>query len=491
MRWTETRSESMVNLGHGRAQVQDIVIGGRRDGTVLAYDLTVIQDCGAYPKIAAFLPALTKMMHPGTYTIERTKCRFSSVVTNTNPVGAYRGAGRPEAAAAIERAMDLFAAEIGMDPAEVRRKNLVAKGAFPYTTTAGTVYDSGDYEQALDLVLERAGYGALRASQQAARDRGDTVQIGIGLATYVEVTALTGGSEFEQLEILADGTARVVSGTSPHGQGHVTSWAMLVSERTGIPIEAIEVVYGDTDVVPFGGTVGGSRSVQIAGTTLWRAAGAIVDRARELAAFLLEADPADIVLDTDRACFHVSGTPAITVAWGDIAQRAADDGDPLLAQGEFTLPPSGTYPSGAHLAVVEVDTETGDVRLVRIVAVDDCGRVLNPLLAEGQVHGGLAQGIAQAMYEEVRFDDQGNPQTTNFADYAFVSAPELPSFETYHVETPSPLNDLGAKGIGESGSIGATPAVHNAVVDALAHLGIRNLPMPATPERVWRAIQSA
>jgi aerobic carbon-monoxide dehydrogenase large subunit len=481
----------MIGLGHGRAQVQDVVIGGTRDGTVLAYDLTVLQDAGAYPRIGAYLPAMTRMMHPGCYRIARTACRTRSVVTNTVPVVAYRGAGRPEATAAIERAIDLYAVEAGLDPAEVRRKNLVPADAFPYTTTAGTVYDSGSYERSLDLVLEAAGYDTLRAEQRSRRRDGGRLQLGIGMSTYVEVTGLPGGGETGRVEILPGGRARVLTGTFPQGQGHATAWAMLVSDRTGIQIDDIEVVFGDTDVVPVGAITGGSRSAQIGGTTIWRAAGHIVDQARELAADMLEAAVGDVVLDESTGSFSVVGTPAIALTWSELAAEAGSRPVALAAEGDFTLPASGTFPSGSHLAVVEVDVETGHVRVVRMVAVDDAGRILNPLLAEGQVHGGLAQGVAQALLEEFVYDADGNPLTTNFADYGVISATELPAFETVHLETASPLNDLGAKGIGESGSIGSTPAVQNAVIDAVSHLGVRHIDMPVTPERVWRALRDA
>jgi aerobic carbon-monoxide dehydrogenase large subunit len=491
VRWAETRSESMLGLGHGRAQRQDVTIGGNRDGRILAYDLEVVGDAGAYPRIGAFLPMLTKMMHPGTYRIPSTSCRAWSVVTNTVPVVAYRGAGRPEAAAAIERAVDLFAREIGLDPAEVRRRNLIPPDAFPYTTTGGTVYDSGQYERALDLVLEAAGYADLRAEQEQRRRNGARWQVGIGLAVYVEVTALQGGGEYAKVTVGQDGQARVLTGTFPHGQGHATAWAMLVSDETGIDMDRITVVFGDTDVVPLGGLTGGSRSAQIGGTNVSRAAKDVVDQARHLAAELLEADPADVVLDKDQGRLHVAGTPTVGFTWAEISGRAHEAGSPLEAVGDFELSPTGSYPSGAHLAVVEVDVDTGEVVLRRLVAVDDAGRILNPLLAEGQVHGGLAQGVAQALLEEFCYDPDGNPLTTNFADYPVISATELPSFETVHLETASPLNDLGVKGIGESGSIGSTPAVQNAVIDALSHLGVSHIDLPVTPERVWRAISGA
>ena len=392
VRWFETRSESMLGLGHGRGQMQDVKIGGTRDGKVLAYRLSVVQDTGAYPRMSAILPFLTRMMLTGTYDIPAAECVARSVVTNTVPMVAYRGAGRPEAAAAIERAMDLFAAEIGMDPAEVRRRNVVAASAFPFTTPTGTTYDSGQYERALDLVLEASGYEALRAEQQRRRAAGDVRQLGIGLSVYVEVTALQGGTEYAHVSVLPGGQVRALTGTSPHGQGHDTAWAMLISERMGVALDAIEVVHGDTDVVPSGGLTGGSRSLQLGGTNIWRAAGQVVDRARELAARVLEADPADVVLDNERGRFHVAGTPAVSHGWAELVEAADETGfGPLFGEGDFTAP-GGTFPSGAHVAVVEVDTETGKVTLQRLVAVDDAGRILNPLLAEGQVHGGLGPG---------------------------------------------------------------------------------------------------
>ena len=488
VRWVETRSESMLGLGHGRAQVQDLEVGGGRDGRITAYRLTVIQDSGAYPAIGAMLPFMTRTMLTGVYDIPKSEFNSRSVVTNTTPTVAYRGAGRPEATAAIERAVDLFATEIGMDPAEVRRRNLVGRDRFPFTTPTGTTYDVGDYERALDLVLEAADYGALRAEQERRRKSGDAVQFGIGLSTYVEITNGLGGSEFGAVDVLPGGRVRVRAGTSAHGQGHGTAWSMLVSEQLGVPIEDIEFVQSDTDLVPRGMGTMGSRSLQMAGVAVNQASTEVVGKARKLAADLLEANPDDVVLDKAEGRFHVAGTPAVAKSWAELAQAAGEAG--LGAEIDFESP-GATFPFGAHLVVAEVDTDTGKARVTRVVAVDDAGRILNPLLAEGQVHGGVAQGVAQALMEEFVYDEDGNPVTSNFADYEFVSAAELPSFETIHMETPTPLNELGAKGIGESGTIGATPAVQNAVVDALSHLGVRHVPMPATPERVWRAIQEA
>ena len=485
VRWFESRTENMTAMGHGRAQVQYVTIGGTRDGRITAYKLDVVQDAGAYPGMGALLPWMTRMMTSGVYDLQNVEFNSASVVTTTTPLVAYRGAGRPEAAAALERAVDLFATEIGLDPAEVRRTNLVAPDAFPYLTRTGTEYDCGDYARALDLVLASAGYADLRAEQQGRREAGDPIALGIGLSVYVEVTG--GGSEYGEVVLRPDGTVLVKTGSNPYGQGHHTAWAMLVSDRLGIPMERIEVVHGDTDAIPSGSITGGSRSVQIAGTAVHDAAGKLLEAARERAADLLEAAVEDIVLDEGEGRFHVAGTPSLGLGWDELAVEGAD---PLGGLSDLA-DAKATFPFGAHLAVVEVDTETGSARLVRLVAVDDAGRILNPMLAEGQVHGGLAQGAAQALYEEVLYDAEGNPLTSTFADYPVVSAAEVPFFERVMMETPTPLNELGAKGIGESGTIGSTPAVHNAVVDALAHLGVRHLDMPATPEKVWRAIATA
>ncbi|HEX2038759.1 MAG TPA: xanthine dehydrogenase family protein molybdopterin-binding subunit [Acidimicrobiales bacterium] len=488
VKWVETRSESMVAMGHGRGQVQDVEIGGTGDGRILAYRLAVIQDSGAYPRLGAALPVMTRTMVDGVYAIPRVEFSSRSVVTNTTPTVAYRGAGRPEATAAVERAVDLFAAEIGMDPVDVRRRNFIGKAAFPYRASTGTTYDIGDYERALDLVLDAAGYDELRAEQRRRREAGDIVQVGIGVSTYVEITAGGGpANEFGAVEVLPDGKVRVRTGVSPHGQGHITSMSMIVADRLGVDLDDVEVVYGDTDAVPRGIGTMGSRSIQTGGVAVHRATGEVLQQAKQVAADLLEAGVEDVVYDPTVKHFHVIGTPAVARTLAEVA-AAAPEG--LLAEVDYqgTGP---TFPFGAHVAVVEVDTETGKVRLRRLVAVDDAGRILNPMLAEGQVHGGLAQGIAQALFEEVRYDEDGNPITANLADYAFVSAAELPRFEVLHMETPTPVNELGAKGIGESGTIGATPAVQNAVVDALAHLGVRHVEMPATPERVWRAVRDA
>jgi carbon-monoxide dehydrogenase large subunit len=484
VKWTETRSENLVAMPHGRAQFQHARIGGRRDGRITAYQLDVVQDAGAYPLIGAMLPMMTLRMTTGVYDLPNAGFSGVSVVTNTVSTTAFRGAGRPEAAVAIERMVDRFAAEIGMDPAEVRRRNFVPRFTGPYTTGVGTPYDVGDYPAALDRALAAAGYDDLRDEQARRRAARDRVALGIGLSVYVEITAGQPGPEFGAVEVLAGGRLRVRSGATPFGQGHDTTWAMIVADRTGVPVDDIEVVRGDTDLVPSGGLTVGSRSVQLGGAALAEASGQLVELARRRAADLLEAAVDDVVLDEGR--FHVTGTPARGVGWGDLVA----DGIVLAAESNFqgAMP---TFPFGAHVAVVEVDTETGWVRLVRLVAVDDAGRILNPVVAEGQVHGGIAQGVAQALLEAVVYDEDGQPRTTNFADYPVIGAAELPSFELEPMETPTFANPLGAKGIGESGTIGSIPAVYNAVIDALGHLGIRHLETPLTPEKVWSALASA
>ena len=490
VRWRETRSESMVALGHGRAQLQYVTIGGTKQGKVTHYQLHAIQDSGAWVDMGTILaPFMTRPMSSGVYAIPNIECRTTSVVTNTTPTVAYRGAGRPEATAAIERAMDLFAAEIGMDPAEVRRINLIPKFLEPHTTVVGQTYDVGDYEESLDKVLAAADYKGWREKQAARRAANDPKQIGIGVSVYVEITGGVGNGESAKVEILDDGRAVVYTGTSPHGQGHDTSWSMLTSEQTGIPIDRIELVWGDTDRVPVGTGTMGSRSLQQGGNAVFAVAGQLVDKAKSVAARLLEANEADIVLDKDRGAFHVAGTPAVSKTWADLAQAEKQSGG--LVHSDVIGVSGATFPFGAHVAVVEVDTETGKVRHVAHTACDDAGKVLNPMLLEGQIHGGVAQGAAQALLEEVCYDADGNPITSNLADYAFISAAELPSVTVVHMETPTPVNLIGAKGIGESGTIGSTPALQSAVVDAVSHLGVRHIDMPTTAERVWSAIQEA
>jgi aerobic carbon-monoxide dehydrogenase large subunit len=491
VRWTETRSENMLALGHGRAQHQELELGGDRDGTLKAYRMKILQDSGAYPEIGAILPMLTKMCASGPYAIPKIEVDATSVVTNTTPLTAYRGAGRPEATQAIERAIDLFATEAGLDPADVRRKNLIPADAFPYTTASGAHYDSGDYERALDLALEASGYHELRAEQTRLREGGGSRQIGIGMSVYIEITNGFAEPEFGAVEITPDGKAKVRTGLGPTGQGHQTAMAMLVAERLGLPLAAISVQHGDTDLIPRGTGTYGSRSLQAGGSAISGAAIKVAEKGKEFAADKLEASPADLMLDTDRGVFHVAGVPTRTVSWAELAEGLDAERLAELAVEEDFKPESPTWPFGAHVAVVEVDTDTGRVKLIRMVCVDDCGTILNPLLADGQRHGGVAQGVAQALMEEFAYDDLGNPVTDNFVTYSPISAAELPAIELVTMETPTPVNPLGAKGIGESATIGSTSAVHNAVIDALAPLGVTDVEMPTTSQRVWLAIEAA
>ncbi|MFZ9231248.1 MAG: xanthine dehydrogenase family protein molybdopterin-binding subunit [Acidimicrobiia bacterium] len=490
VKWRETRSESMVALGHGRAQLQYVTIGGTKAGKVTHYQLHAIQDCGGFADMGTILaPFMTRPMSSGVYAIPNIECRTTSVITNTTPTVAYRGAGRPEATAAIERAMDLFALELGMDAAEVRRINLIPKFMEPHTTVVGQTYDVGDYETALDKALAAADYASLRAEQAKRRASGDVKQIGIGVSVYVEITGGVGNGESAKVEVTEDGRAKVYTGTSPHGQGHDTAWSMLVQEQTGIPMDRIELIWGDTDLVPVGTGTMGSRSLQQGGNAVFQVAGTLTEKAKAVAARLLEANEADVVLDKGRGVFHVAGTPAMSKSWADLA--AAEKANGGLSHDDVIGVPGATFPFGAHVAVVEVDTETGRVKHLRQVACDDAGKVLNPMLLDGQIHGGVAQGVAQALLEEVLYDADGNPTTSNLADYGFISAAELPSVEVVHMETPTPVNAIGAKGIGESGTIGSTPAIQSAVVDAVSHLGVKHIEMPCTAERVWQAINAA
>ncbi|MGZ4307522.1 MAG: xanthine dehydrogenase family protein molybdopterin-binding subunit, partial [Solirubrobacteraceae bacterium] len=415
-----------------------------------------------------------------------------AVVTNTTQTGPVRGAGRPEATQALERAMDMFAAELSMDPAEIRRKNFIPKDAFPYQTASGAHYDIGDYERALDLALEKAGYAQLREEQASRRQNGTHCQLGIGLCVYVEITNGISETEFGSVEITGDGEAVIKTGSLSQGQGHETTFAMIASERLGIPIEKITVLKGDTDVVARGTGTYGSKSTQIGGVAAGQASEQVVDIAKKLAADELEASVEDMVLDVGSGRFHVAGAPQSGLSWADLAGRleSQDHLQELRAEVDFTAP-QPTFPFGAHIAVVEVDVETGSVHLQRMIAVDDAGRIINPLVAEGQVHGGVAAGIAQAMFEELTYDEDGNPQNANLVTYMFPASTELPQFELVEMETLTPVNPLGVKGIGESGTIGSTPAVHNAVIDALSPYGVRHVDMPVNGETVWRALQDA
>lgn len=488
MLFVEMRTESMAALGHARAQQQHLTLTGTRDGTILATDLRVVQDCGAYPRLGAFMPNMSRLMHTGPYRVRSAAFEAMSVVTNTNPTVAYRGAGQPEAAAVMERTIDRFARSIGADPIAVRRRNLVTADAFPYTNPAGLVYDSGDYVAALDLLCQVADVDALRATQAARRACGARRQLGIGVACFIESCSTSNQPEHARVRIDADGSVVVHSGTTPSGQGHETTWCRIVADELAVPFDAVRCETGDSAWFSTGTVTGGSRSVQVGGEAVRAAAVAARDEGRVVAAEILEAHVDDVVFDRARCVFHVAGAP---VRVASLAAAAAAHVDGCLDRVVRFDPTSATVSFGAYLAVVEVDTETGAVRVDRFVAVDDAGTVVNPQLFEGQVHGGVAQGIAQAVYEEVVYDADGNLRTTNFADYAMPAATELPFIETYVIETPTPHNTLGAKGVGESGPIGAVPAVHNAVIDALTHLGIDHIDLPLTPWRVWHALRDA
>ena len=489
VKWIETRSENMTSMPHGRGQVQYVELGLRRDGTITGMRCRVVGDAGAYAGFGGMLAfGPTRMMAQGVYRIPQIGYDVAVVVTNLAPMGAYRGAGRPEAAAMLERILDLAAVELQIDPVDLRRRNFLGPDEFPYTTVTGVTYDIGDYDAALTEALRIADYDALRAEQAVRRERGDTKQLGIGIAAYVEITAGGSGSEYAEVEVHPDGSATVKAGTSAHGQGHATAYSQLVSGELGIPIESIRFVQSDTALVPRGGGTGGSRSLQLGGSAALEASREVLDRARQLAAELLEAAPEDIVVAD--GTLSVAGVPTKSFTWAEISSAAAAKGEALASAYDFTQA-GASFPFGAHVSVVEVDTDTGRVDPVRHIAVDDCGRILNPMLVDGQVHGGLASGIGQALWEQMVYDADGNPLTSTLAEYAIPSAAEFHNFEVAHTETPSPLNPLGAKGIGESATVGSTPAVQNAVIDALSHLGVRHIDLPCTPQRVWQAITDA
>jgi carbon-monoxide dehydrogenase large subunit len=491
VKWVETRSENLIAMPHGRGQVQYVELGLLRDGTFTGLRCRMIGDAGAYGGFGGGLVlGSTRSMSQGVYRIPRISYDGVAVFTNTTPMGAFRGAGRPEAAAFLERVIDIAADELDIDPVEIRRKNLLVDETFPYTTVVGTVYDIGDYSKALNRLMELSDYEGLRKEQQERRNRGDRYQIGIGVSVYVEVTAGGGATEYSSVEVTPDGGATIKVGTSGHGQGHATSFSMIVSELLGIPLEKIRFIQSDTAAVPRGGGTGGSRSLQIGGSAVRGAAEAVLEKAKQMAASMLEAAEGDIVVTDSGDGLSVAGVPSSTVTWAQLASAEHENGNLLEATFDFSQA-AATFPFGAHLSTVLIDLETGKVTPTQHIAVDDCGRVLNPMIVQGQQHGGIAQGVAQALWEQYVYDDDGNPLTSTLAEYAMPSAAELPSFEAVNVETPTPLNALGAKGIGESGTIGSMPAVHNAVVDALSYLGVRHIDMPCTPQRVWEALNKA
>ena len=491
VRWTEQRGENMLSMAQGRAMVMTADLGVNSDGSIVGLKARVVADAGAYPAIGAILPMLTMQLSQAVYDIPAIDFFAQSVLTNTTVIGAYRGAGRPEATQMVERILDKAANAIGMDPAELRRKNYIQPDAFPLTTLVGANYDSGEYERSLDAVLEASGYADLRAEQARRREANDPMMLGIGVSSYVEVTAPIGlHVEYGSCEINDDGSATIKVGPSSHGQGHDTAFSMIVNDVLGIPMDQVTHVDADTEEVARGSGTLGSRSLQAGGSAIYEASQVVLEKGKQLAASLLEASADDIVVG--EGALQVAGVPAKSISWADLATAAVEQEIEGGLAHELDFDGSdATYPFGSHVAVVEIDRETGHVELLRHVAVDDCGTILNPMLVNGQQHGGIAQGIAQALWEHVQYDEDANPVTASLMDYLMPSAAELPSFEVSNTETASPRNPLGAKGIGESGTIGSTPAVHNAVCDAVAHLGIEHVDMPCTPQAVWRALQDA
>jgi carbon-monoxide dehydrogenase large subunit len=506
VKWTEERTEGYTATIHGRDVVQEMEYAADADGNITAVRASVTAAMGAYLQLVTpGIPLLGAWLYAGAYDIPAYSFTCTGVFTHTTPTDAYRGAGRPEATFAVERTIDALARVRGEDPVELRRRNLIAE--FPKTISSGLTIDAGDYHATLDRCLEQLDYDEVRREQQTRRDRGDTKVIGIGLSTYTEMCGLApsrilgairyaaGGWETATVRCLPTGSIQVLTGTSPHGQGHETAWAQIAADQLGYAIDEVEVLHGDTAVTPFGLDTYGSRSLPVGGVALWNAGLKIVDKARQIAAHSLEVSEDD--LDYEAGTFSVKGSSdkAMTVkeaSWAAFAAHDLPDGmEPGLEATAFYDPPNFSWPAGAHAAVVEADTETGDARLLRYVAVDDVGSQINPMIVEGQIHGGIAQGVAAALYEEGRYDTDGNLETPNLVNYLVPSAAELPDFELDSVTTPSPTNPLGVKGVGETGTIASEAAVMNAVVDALSHLGVTTLEMPATPERVWRAIEEA
>lgn len=506
VKWTEGRSEGYQTTHHGRDQIQRIEIAADRDGRLRGLKVDLLADMGAYLMLVTpGVPMLGAFMFPGIYKMDAYSFQCTGVFTTKMPTDAYRGAGRPEATYAIERAMDDLAAQLRMDPMELRRRNWIKHEEFPYDTIAGLTYDSGNYEAATDKAISLFGYDELRREQEQRRDRGDPVQLGIGISTYTEMCGLApsrvlgslsygaGGWESASIRMLPTGKVEVVTGTSPHGQGHVTSWSQIAADALGVPFEDIEVLHGDTQTSPKGMDTYGSRSLVVGGYAVHQACGKVVDKARRVAAHLLEAAENDI--EFSGGTFRVRGSPESAKTMQEISLAAfaahdlPDGFEPSLDSDATVDPENFSFPHGTHLCAVDVDTETGYVTIRKYVCVDDVGKVINPLIVDGQVHGGLAQGIAQALWEEGVYDPEGNLVTSSMADYLVPSAADVPEFITDRTETPATTNPLGVKGVGEAGTIASTPAVINAVVDALRPYGVDDIRMPATPERVWRAIQ--
>ncbi len=508
VKWTESRSEGNLTVHHGRDQWQRIKLAADSDGRIRALDVDLLADMGAYLMLVTpGVPLLGAFMFNGIYKMDAYSFKCTGVFSTKMPTDAYRGAGRPEATFALERIMDELAAELGMDPLQVRERNWIKHEEFPYDTISGLTYDSGNYEAATARARQLFDYDALRAEQAKRRDSKDPVQLGIGISTYTEMCGLApsrvlgslsygaGGWEHASVRMLPTGKVEVVTGSSAHGQGHETAWSQIAADKLGIPFEDIRVLHGDTQVSPKGMDTYGSRSLTVGGIAVNGACEKVITKAKRISAHLLEASEDDIEFTHGR--LHVRGDPESghtiqEIALAAFTAHALPDGvEPSLDSDATFDPENFSYPHGTHLCATEVDTETGQVTIRSYVAVDDVGKVVNPLIVDGQVHGGLAQGIAQALYEEAIYDDEGNLTTTTMADYLLPSAADLPHFTTDRTETPATTNPLGVKGVGEAGTIASTPAVVNAIVDALRPLGIRDITMPCTPERVWRAISEA
>ncbi len=496
VRWQETRSENLRAMTHGRAQTHDVEIGATRDGTITGLRVLAAQDAGAYPLYGAYMPNFTQRMASGPYDIPRIDFRWRSAVTNTTPVHAYRGAGRPEATVDLERILDMLAAELDMDPADVRRRNFIRPEQFPHTTATGELYDSGDYEAALDRALDIVGYTSLRAEQRERRSGGHRHQIGLGIGSYVEVTAPDGRKDWGRVEVDEAGGVTIYSGASSHGQSHETTFSQIVAQVLKVPMADITFVQSDTDAIKRGGGTMGSRSMQMAGTALLRAGRSVIEKARAIVAHGAEASLDDVV-QFDDGRIGVAGVPDTGRTLGEIAVLAANaddlpaDMETGLAAEDTWIQEQASFAFGTHVSVADVDTETGDVRLLRHVAIDDCGTIFNRMVVDGQVHGGIAQGIGQALLEEFHYDESANPTSGNLTSYLLPTAVNLPPITIDHTETPTPQNALGAKGIGEAGTIGATPAVMNAVLDAVRHLGVQHLDMPLTPSKIWSALTAS
>ena len=508
VRWTEERTENAQATVQGRGQIQHIDLAADDQGHITAVRVDLLADMGAYLQLVTpGIPLLGAFIYTGAYDVPAYSFRCTGVFTTKTPTDAYRGAGRPESTYAIERAIEALAARVGVDPVEIRRRNFVTPDKFPYNSVGGLVFDSGDYPSALQRALELVGLDDLRRQQQRRRDAGETRLLGVGLSSYIEMCGLApsralaslnyaaGGWEAATVRVLPTGKVQVVTGSAPHGQGHETSWAMIAADQLGVSPEDVEVLHSDTAVSPDGMDSYGSRSAAVAGTAVYLASERVIDKARAIAAHQLEAAEADIEFAT--GTFSVRGSPDRNLTMAAIAFEAftahnlPDGMEPTLEASSHFDPPNFTFPFGTHVCVVEVDTETGKVDVVKYVAVDDCGNQVNPMIVEGQIHGGIVQGAAQALFEEAVYDEAGNLVTSTMTDYLVPSAAEFPSIVTDRTITPSPTNPLGVKGIGEAGTIAATPAVMNAVLDAISHLGVKDIAMPASPQRVWEAITAA